>query len=444
MAQEPPGLTRRLARFITGTSEADLPGYVYEHAKVALLDWYAVAIAGKDDPLVLKLIRVADLMGGSEQATLIGHGLRKSACQAALVNGAASHALDYDDTLVPFLGHPSVTIFPSLLALAEWKKKSGEDLLTSYLIGLKVGAVLGAYSGLSHYMAGWHGTSTMGHLASAAACARLLRLSEQETVHALGIAATQASGLKRVFGTMCKPFHAGRASQAGLLAVLLAAEGFDAPEDTLEGPQGFFDVLKGDRGEQVLDTLGKTWEIENLSQKYHASCHFTHSPIEAALKVAREENLSPAQIRAIRVRTSQTALSAAHQTEAKTGLAAKFCIPYCVANALITGRTGIQAFSEEWVGSPQIQSFMKKVTVGPDGGKAGLGAIVEVETTEGKLCTSFSDILQEVVPLETKREKIRAKFYDLCLPVLGPTRTTAVREAILSLDRFEDMQPLFQ
>jgi len=443
VAEECVGLTRRVARFVSQASSRDIPEVAVEHAKVALLDWVGVTMAGKDDPLVLKLIRLADLQGGYEQATLVGHGIRKTACQAALINGAASHALDYDDTLVSFLGHPSVTLFPSLLALAEWKGRRGLDFLAAYLVGIQVGAALGAFAGLSHYMAGWHGTSTIGHLASAAACAHLLGLDELQTIHALGIAATQASGLKRVFGTMCKPFHAGRASQAGLTAALLAGDDFSAPEDTLEGPQGFFEVLKGDKNEQALAALGKTWEIENLSQKYHASCHFTHSPIEAACKVVQRERLALGEIRSIRVKTSQTALSAAHQMNPATGLAGKFSIPYCVANALLRGNTGMQAFTDEKVNDPEVQALMRRISTVLDDGQAGLGATVEVETTDGRIHVAFSDILQEVVELGVKREKIRDKFEDLCLPALGRSRTEAVRDAILSLERLEDLNLLF-
>ena len=443
MAERLVGSTRRVARFVSQTRSRDIPEYVYEHAKVALLDWYGVTIAGKDDPLVSKLIRLADLQGGYEQATILGHGIRKTACQAALINGAASHALDYDDTLVSFLGHPSVTLFPSLLALAEWKGRRGLDLLAAYLVGIQVGAAVGTCAGLSHYMAGWHATSTIGHLASAAACAHLPGLGELQTIHALGIAATQACGLKRVFGTMCKPFHAGRASQTGLTAALLAADGFDAPEDTLEGPQGFFEVLKADKNEQILDTLGQTWEIENLSQKYHASCHFTHSPIEAACKVVHAEKISLGEIRSIRVKTSQTALSAAHQMSPVTGLAGKFSIPYCVANVILRGNTGMQAFTDAKVNDPEIQTLMRKISTVLDEGQAGLGATVEVETTEGRIHTGSSDILQEVVELGLKREKIQTKFEDLCLPVMGKRRMEEVRGAIFSLERLEDLNLLF-
>jgi 2-methylcitrate dehydratase PrpD len=443
MAENAEGLTRRIARFVSGTRETDIPQSVCEHAKVALLDWYAVTIAGKDDPLVGKLTRLADQEGGNEQATLLGQGAKKTASQAALINGAASHALDYDDTLAFFLGHPSVTLFPSVLALAEWKKKTGRDLLTAYILGFRAGSALGSFAGLGHYMAGWHGTSTIGHLASASACARLLGLDEDKTIHALGIAATQASGLKRVFGTMCKPFHAGKSSQAGLNAALLAAEGFTSAEDILEGAQGFYDVLKGDKNEGVLNTLGRTWDIEGLAQKYHASCHATHSPIEAAWKIVKDNGVPVSEIKSVTVKSSEMAVSAAYRIEAATGLAGKFSIPYCVANALLRGNTGMQAFTDERVNDPEVQTFMKKIRVVKDGKKLALEAEVEVETTGGRVYSAFSDILQEVPPLEVKKEKIRAKFEDLVGPVLGARKTGAVCEAILALDRLEDITPLF-
>lgn len=443
MSESAEGMTRRIARFVVETEASSIPAESLEHVKVALLDWYGVIMAGKDDPLVLKLVRLADTLGGREQATILGHGRKTQVCLAALVNGAASHALDYDDTLVSFLGHPSVALFPGLLALAEWRGLAGADLLPAYILGLKVGAVLGACAGLNHYLAGWHSTSTIGHLASAAACARLLELDLTATIHALGIAATQASGLKRVFGTMCKPFHAGKASQGGLLAALLAEDGFDAPQDALEGPQGFFDAFRGDRNEQALDSLGKTWDIENLAHKYHASCHFTHSPIEAAWKAVGKGALKIEEIRSIRVRTSKAALSAAHQMDPTTGLEAKFSIPYCVANAVLRGDTGLAAFSDERVNDPSVRALMQRISVEAEEQRSDLGATVEIVTRAGDVRSASSDILQEVLPLEVKRRKIKAKFQDLCPPVMGTGRAEAVREAILNLERLPSLDVLF-
>jgi 2-methylcitrate dehydratase PrpD len=435
------GLTGRLGRFIAGTDAKEIPEEAFEHAKVAFMDWVAVTLAGKDDPLVQKLIRYADAMGGHAQATLLGHDVKKSVSQATLINGSASHALDYDDTLASFLGHPSVTLFPSLLALAEWKGKSGKAFLSAYLIGLQVGITVAQCAGMDHYMAGWHGTSTIGHLASAAGCAWLLDLDDEKSTFALGIGATQSSGLKRVFGTMCKPFHAGRSSQAGLMSALLAEEGFTSAEDALEGPQGFFQVLGGNGNEEVLDRLGKEWGVVDLSQKYHASCHATHSPLEATLAIVEKEKVSLDRIESIHVLSSELALSAASKMEANTGLEGKFCIPYCVANALVTGQTGTQAFTDEKVRDPDVRDLMKKITVAVDPEMKTLESRVEMETGEGKKYNAFSDVLQEIPALDVKREKVKSKYFDLCGSVIGEEKTGRVAEAILGMDTVGDMKP---
>lgn len=434
------GLTKTLARFIAKNKKSDIPSPVFDHAKVAFKDWLGVTFSGKDDPLVEKLIKFADLMGGNKQATLLGFGIKKTACQAALINGAASHVLDYDDTLEHFLGHPSVTIFPSVLALSEWKEKSGSDFLTAYIVGLKVGAVIGACGGLEHYMSGCHPTSTLGHFASAAACANLLGLDEKQSVNALGIAGTQASGLKISFGTMSKAFHAGKASQAGLMAALLARDGFTGAEDVIEGNHGFFKVFQGSVNEDVVNTIGKTWEIEDLAQKYHASCHATHSPIEAARSIIQKEGIKPKDVKAIRIFSSELALSAASKMEANKALEGKFCIPYCVANALLNENTGMQAFTDEKVKDVAVRDLMKKISVKQTSDFQALEARVEIETDSGKSYSAVSDILKTIPELEEKKSKISAKFVDLCTPVLGNQTTVKLENSIDALETIDNMQ----
>jgi len=436
------GMTARLAEFISGTDETRIPAEVYEHARVAFMDWAAGTLGGKDDPLVRKLAAFAAEEGGNPQATLLGLGRKATVSQAALINGAASHALDYDDTLVSFLGHPSVALFPALLALSERMEKSGRELLTAYLVGVQAGGTIGACASLDHYLAGWHATSTIGHLASAAACARLLGLDPERTRHALGIGGTQASGLKRVFGTMCKPFHAGRAAQSGLMAALLARDGFTSAEDILEGPHGFFQVLRGTVNEEVLGMLGLGWDVVNLSQKYHASCHATHSPLEAALGVVREAGLDLDDIREIRVRPSRLPLDAAGNTEPSTGLEGKFSIPYCVANALLRGETGTRAFTDEQVNDPAVRALMNKIRVSLDPEMKALESRVEVETRDGTVRSGFSDILQQIPPLAVKQDRVRSKFMDLCAPVAGEGRARSLAEAIERLDGLPSMRPL--
>ncbi len=442
MSENGAGFTERLASFIVSTQAAKIPQTVYEHAKVAFMDWLAVTFAGKDDPLVKILIDYADMMGGNEQATIIGYRMRKDVSSAALINGSASHSLDYDDTLVSFLGHPSVTIFPSLLALSEWRGKSGRDFLTAYIIGLQAGGTVGACASLDHYMAGWHATSTLGHLASAAACSRLLGLSEKQARYALGIGATQSSGLKRVFGTMCKPFHAGRSSQSGLMASLLAEKDFTSAEDILEGPQGFFEALKGKVNEDIVGLLGLGWDVVNLSQKYHASCHATHSPMEASLEVIKDEKVDLDAIRSITVHASTLSLQAAGKTEPATGLEGKFSIPYCVANALLRGETGMQAFTDEKVNDPAVRSIMKKITVLNDPEIKALESLVEIELDDGKVFKSFSDILQQIPPLDVKKARVKSKFLDLCDPVLGKVKSRSIMEKIETLETLSDMRDI--
>ena len=444
MAESTDHVTRKLGQFIADTRTSDIPEWAFEHARVAFMDWIAVTMAGKDDPLVGKLIEYARMMGGQEQATIIGHGMKDNVSHAALINGAASHALDYDDTLVSFLGHPSVTLFPALLALSEWRSETGRDFLAAYLIGLQVGGAVGACASLDHYMAGWHATSTLGHLASAAGCARLLRLDEDSCVHALGIGATQSSGLKRVFGTMCKPFHAGRSSQSGLMAALLARDGFTSAEDILEGPQGFFQVLKGSVNEDAISLLGMGWDVQNLTQKYHASCHATHSPLEAALAVVNEHGIAVETIHAINVHSSQLALDAAGNIHPATAAEGKFSIPYCVANALLRKETGTQAFTDEKVNAPRLREFMKKIVVELDDEMKALESRVDIETSGGNIYSGFSDILQEIPPLTIKKQRVRSKFMDLCDPVAGPEKTRRLAEAIEHLEEIQDMKEITQ
>ncbi|MBN2298430.1 MAG: MmgE/PrpD family protein [Deltaproteobacteria bacterium] len=438
------GFTRKLARFIVNTDADMIPQWAFDHARTAFMDWIAVTLGGTDDPLVNKLITYADMMGGNLQATIIGRHRKTDVSHAALINGSASHVLDYDDTLVSFLGHPSVTLFPALLALSELHGSSGHAFLSAYLIGLQAGGTIGACAGLDHYMAGWHATSTLGHLASAAACSRLMSLDEQQTIHALGIAGTQSSGLKRVFGTMCKPFHAGRSSQAGLIAALLAREGFTSAEDILEGPQGFFHVLKGAVNDDVVSLLGLGWDVQNLSQKYHASCHATHSPMEAAMELASRHAIAPERISRIIVHSSQMALDAAGKERPRTGMEGKFSISYCVANALLMGETGTKAFTDEKVNASEIQEFMKKIAVEFDPEMKALESRVEIETLQGETYSGFSDILQNIPSFDIKQERVRSKFMDLCEPGLGMAATLSLEDAIGHLVEIKDMKQITQ
>jgi 2-methylcitrate dehydratase PrpD len=231
-------LTLAIAEAASALAYDDLPAPVRELARQCVLDYLGVALAGADDPLVRILLDEIAEAGGSPQASIIGHSLRLPALSAALVNGAAGHALDYDDVHMAMPGHPSVAILPPLLALAELKSSSGREVITAFVAGYETACRIGAALQPGHYNLGFHATATVGCFGAAAACARLLRLDMAGTAMALGIAGTQAAGLKSQFGTMCKPFTPARRRRTGCSRPPRRAR-FSSRTDIVECVQGF-------------------------------------------------------------------------------------------------------------------------------------------------------------------------------------------------------------
>ena len=440
--KSPAGLTEALARLVAKTPSRLIPQTVREHAKVAFLDWLGCTLAGARHPAVGKLIRLADGLGGRRQASLIGHGLKKSATQAALINGTASHVMDYDDTSTVYIGHASAGMLAALLALAEWKGAGGDEFLTAHALAFRTANILGTGVGMAQYNAGWHTTSTIGHIASAAGCARLLGLGERQTACALGLAGTQSSGLKIVFGTMTKSFHAGNACRAGLSAALLASEGFTCAEDFYEGVDGYLQVFGGTAPEAALLNPGENWGFENLAQKYHASCHFTHSAIEAVLAVVHGKRLLPASISAIEVHASPLALKAAGKREPRTALEGKFSLPYCVANAVLRSDTGLGAFTDRKVTAPPLQEFMGKISLIRDDSLEPMAARIVVESARGEKYVHAADIFREIPPLPEKRSRIEAKFLRIATPRLGARRAHRIVDRVRTLEEAKSLKDL--
>lgn len=438
------GATSALAAFAAETDRAEIPANAYRQAQVAFADWLAVTICAYDEPVVQVLATTTKELGEASQASLIGRPEKRSVAHAALVNGTAGHALDYDDSLVPF-GHPSAVLFPGLVALAEWLPRSGRDLLTAYLVGLEIGVALGRWMGWQHYEAGWHSTSTLGHLAAAAAACRLVGLGRDETANALGIAGTQACGLRRVFGTMGKPLHAGRAAEVGVMAALLARNGFQCAGDIVEGRHGLLEVMHGSFDEGVLADLGGgDWAVSQIAQKYHASCHGTHSAVEAVRDILGEHELRADDIAGIQVTVSPLSLTAAYVTAPRTGLEGKFSISYCVANAALGRDTGVQAFSEERVGDPGVRALSELVNVSSSETMSTFGAEVCVRTHDGRELHRLRDVMDEVPGLGEKEKRVRSKFEACVAPVLGNQQSEETLSMIERLVALDDVSPILR
>ena len=432
-------VTKTLAEFVTSTNIDDLPKEVIDEAKLCFLDWLAVTLAGANDPEVNSVIELVELVGGKEQATVLGRNIRTSILNTALLNGMISHVLDFDDTSIEFLGHPSVTLFPCLLAVSEWKQDCGMDFLGAFVIGFEMGCRVALGATVNHYLAGWHGTSTIGHFSSTAGCAKLLGLNTEQLVYALGAAGTQAAGIKTVFGTSCKPLHAGKACFNGLLSALLAQKGFTSIENILEGEKCFWDMFSTDwDAEKALDDLGKKWNILGNKYKVHASCYETHPSIEAALALKKAYSIDPNRIQKIDIHVLPPVLEMAGKEKPSKALEGKFSITYSVANAILREDTGIAAFTDEKVNDPEVITLRDKIQVIPSDQVSPFEADVIIYTDSSSYQKRL-DILQHLMDDKEKKDKILTKFRSLAAFILDKDRIEEIIRRVENLEKEESM-----
>lgn len=437
-------ITRPLAEFASGLRFEDLPEEVVAVARHCLLDMIGVTLAGMDEPLVGMLREQVAEDGGNPQATLIGHGGKVSAGQAALVNGAASHALDFDDVLSVMTGHPTVPVMPAALALGEYKGVDGRALITAFAAGLEIEARIGAALGDSHYARGWHATGTIGTFGAAAACASLLGLDTATTAKALGIAGTSAAGLKSMFGTMCKPMHPGRAAQNGMMAARLAARGFTTRDDVLDCEQGFADTqAEMFRPEAALDGLGARWHTPDVLFKYHPACYGTHAPIEAARAIQANPAFDAAKVERVEVRVAPPCLKMCNIPEPTTGLEAKFSLRYTVGLALAGEASGaLDSYFDESVGAPNVRSLQELCRVESVEDQKFTVAEVVTHLKDGLVLRERRDVGEPMRDLAGQWTKLRTKFEALASPQLGEKRAGEVVRLVEGVAEAAKLDPL--
>jgi 2-methylcitrate dehydratase PrpD len=437
-------VTAELAHRAATIRYAALPPEIRLLARQCVLDWLAVTLAGSREELALILVAEAEEQGGKPAATLIGHRNRAPTQQAALVNGAASHALDYDDVNLTMGGHPSVPILPALLALGEARGASGAQLIAAFVAGYEIACRAGALVSPGHYARGFHNTATVGTLASAAACANLLGLDAEATATALGIAATQAAGLKSMFGTMCKPLHAGTAARNGLMAATLAARGFSSRGDALECAQGFAATQSPDfRPDAALADPAGGWHLRGNLFKYHAACYLTHAPMECAHRLRREHGIEPAQVRAVRLRIDSGASKVCHITAPRTGLEAKFSLRLATALALAGLDTAsLDTYSDRNAGDPVLVGLRDKVTVEFEPQWPHTVAELTVTLSDGRVLEARHDSGVPAADLAAQSRRLEAKFMSLAAAVLGKQRAERLLAAVAGLDEMASITEL--
>jgi 2-methylcitrate dehydratase PrpD len=440
-AAEAQQLTLQVARRAVSANEP-LPDAVLLLAKQCVLDWVGVALAGAQEPVSRILRAQAAEDGGRQIASAVGGGAKFSAAQAALINGATGHAIDYDDANIGAQGHITTAVLPAALAIAQAHGLSGERMLQAFAAGYHAAGMVGHYVGREHYDRGFHGTGTVGSFGAAVAAALLLGLDAEAVARAMGIAGTQAAGLKAQFGTMCKPFHAGKAAENGVRAAQLAAHGFTSRDDLVEAAQGFGEATSPHcHPDDALRTpLGGHHFFGNLF-KYHAACYGTHSAIDAVSALRRQHNLLPAQVRRVELRVEPGADRMCNIPAPQTGLEAKFSLRFNAALALAGEDTASPAtYSDANTARADLCELRDAVTVllMPQSW-LNMMAEASIETVDGRVLEGSANSAVPCMNLALQGERLLHKFRMISTPVSGVDRSEAIAAAIGKLETMPDI-----
>jgi 2-methylcitrate dehydratase PrpD len=375
-------VTEQLAAFVTGAAP---PAEARARAAAAVLDTVGVILAGAREP-ASRIVQNVVSGDGAGDCRVFGTAIGASATGAALANGTAAHALDFDDMCFVSLAHPSAPLVPAAFASAEVAGASGAALLDAYIVGFEIEGRLGMIMNPRHYQRGWHCTSTIGSIGAAAASCRLLGLDAAVTGHALAIAASEASGLKENFGTMVKPLHAGLAARNGVLAALLARAGMTASALAIEGPQGFLHAMDSqtDGIADAIADLGARWEIldTGITVKLYPSCAGTHPSLDLILEMRREHGFKAADVERIDIEVDSITPTVLIYDRPSSGLEAKFSMPFCAAAAVADGHVGLETFEDAKLADPRIAALMDRVRMTVDKGfDNGAPALTQARVT---------------------------------------------------------------
>lgn len=414
-----------LADYIAGARERQLPEEVREAARLCLADWLAVAIGARNEAAG-RVVREAVARWGSKGRATVIYGGTAAAPFAALANGTLAHCLDFDDTYVPAVTHTSAPVWAAVLALGQDRAVSEEAMLRAFVTGFEVAARVGGGLGQAVTQRGLHSTGVFGRIGAAAGCAALLGLDAKAAANALAAAATQAGGLVASFGTMAKPFHAGKAAMDGVLSAELAEGGFVAAPATLE-PGGLDKAFIQDGAASFARPEFGGWEIRNNSFKPYAACHLVHPAVDAA----REAGVAPEAIRRVRARVSPLAMQVTGGASGRpaTALAAKFDLRYCIALGLNGRPVSAADFLEPWRASEPAQSLADRIDATPDADCGFATARLEIETTDGRTIVRAIPTAKGHPGNPMRWDDMGDKLDGLAAPMLGAETSDLLRLA---------------
>jgi 2-methylcitrate dehydratase PrpD len=420
-------VTGVLAAWVARSDFEAVPEAVKREAVRTLLNWIGCAVGGSDHASVGVALRALGPFMGPGSASLLGRKEKVDALHAAFLNGIGSHVFDFDDTHLKTIIHPAGPVASAVLALAEHRPVSGSDFLHALILGIEAECRIGNAVYPDHYDVGWHITGTAGVFGAAAGAGRLLGLDRQRMVWALGIAATQAAGLREMFGSMCKGFHVGRAAQNGLAAALLASEGFTSSEQAIEAPRGFARVLSTKRDySEITEGLGERYEILLNTYKPFPCGIVIHPTIDGCLQIREEQGLKGDEIEGVELRVHPLVLELTGKTNPRTGLEGKFSVYHAAAVALLRGRAGLAEFSDEAVNDPAVIALRDRVSASVGEGLKEAEALVVVRLKDGQRIENRVEHAIGSLERPLSDQALDQKVHDLADPILGKSGVKAL------------------
>jgi 2-methylcitrate dehydratase PrpD len=439
-------MTRALAEQAVNCRYDALPADIIQLARLCMTDWFAVTLAGCADPVHRILADDAMEQGGKGKAGIIGKPGRYPAQQAALVNGATSHALDFDDVNLAISGHPTAVIFPALFALAQQKGSGGKDVIAAFVAGYETACRVGVLVAPGHLARGYHATGTVAVFGAAAACAHLLGFDARKTAAALGVAGTQAAGLKAMFGTMVKPLHAGLAARNGLAAALLVEQGLTAPGDVLEHGMGFAATHSADfNTAAALNAPPSGFHLRQNLFKYDASCFGTIATLECIRQLVHERGrrFSAGEVAKVTVQADRTVDTLCNIQKPQSGTQAKFSIRQNAAYALAGIDTGkLDTYDDEQVNAPGIAEWRDKIHIVLQDGWPSMQARVTVTLGDGASLSTMVDAGLPDPDLDRQEQRIDEKFMRLLDPLADRAFAERLLAKIRDVELLDDIADL--
>jgi len=455
-------VTDYVARFIVNTRYEDIPNHVLELARKSILDGLGLALCGsaaKTGEIVREYIESLGFGPGAAGATVIGSSMKAPVRFAAFANAVGIHADDYDDTQLAvaenrtygLLTHPTAPVLPAALAVAETRSLSGRELLLAYNLGVEVECKIAEAISPRHYEDGFHSTGTIGVMGAATAVAKLNRFDLPHVLTTLGIAASEGAGLRENFGTMTKPFHAGKASENGVVAADFAALGWTATHEVLEAPRGFFQAAGGGYdAAAILSKLGRPWTFVNpgVSIKPFPSGSLTHPGMTELERLIREHDIKPDEVKLLEVGTNKDSPNALIHHHPKDHLQAKFSMEFCMAALVLYRKAGLSEFTDEVVNRPAVQQMISRVKFGVDpvaeaAGYNKMTTILKIHLKDGRIVTGRADFGKGSPSIPMSFDDVTEKFLDCAAFAKWPAaKAKSVVETVRSIEKVPDVRQL--